>query len=287
MSDNASKPPMSASSSLKAPSKIARPPAAVIPKPTVSASKLSTTALSNSTSTLNTNEDTQPTAAAAAVAAANTTETVEKFDLKLNDRVWLNGTKPGTLAFLGSTQFKEGMWAGVILDTAEGKNNGSVAGVAYFLTEENRGVFCRPSKLTKTAMTEAEANALAAELEARAKAAATVAQISSLSSGAAQVVLLGDMKPGDRVVINNADGSVKVGTLRYLGETEFAKGNWAGVELDERIGKNDGSVGNKRYFQCESLFGVFAPAQKVFMLCFTHNRISDTFKHLFYMICLS
>lgn len=48
-----------------------------------------------------------------------------------------------------------------------------------------------------------------------------------------------------------------------MGETDFAKGDWAGVELDERMGKNDGSIGNKRYFHCQSMYGLFAPLQKV------------------------
>ena len=47
---------------------------------------------------------------------------------------------------------------------------------------------------------------------------------------------------GDRVLI----GGTKVGNLRYLGTTDFAKGEWAGVELDDPIGKNDGAVAGKR-----------------------------------------
>ena len=47
---------------------------------------------------------------------------------------------------------------------------------------------------------------------------------------------------GDRVLI----GGTKVGHLRYLGTTDFAKGEWAGVELDDPIGKNDGAVAGKR-----------------------------------------
>ena len=50
---------------------------------------------------------------------------------------------------------------------------------------------------------------------------------------------------------------------RYLGETEFAKGEWAGIELDAAIGKNDGSVEGKRYFECAANFGIFAPLHKV------------------------
>lgn len=47
---------------------------------------------------------------------------------------------------------------------------------------------------------------------------------------------------GERVVVNGK----RVGTLRYLGSTEFAQGEWAGVELTEPIGKNDGSVSGTR-----------------------------------------
>ena len=34
----------------------------------------------------------------------------------------------------------------------------------------------------------------------------------------------------------------KTGTLRFLGDTEFANGVWGGIELDQPQGKNDGSV---------------------------------------------
>lgn len=38
-----------------------------------------------------------------------------------------------------------------------------------------------------------------------------------------------------------------MGVIRYLGETDFAKGEWCGVELDEPLGKNDGAVAGTRY----------------------------------------
>ena len=49
--------------------------------------------------------------------------------------------------------------------------------------------------------------------------------------------------PGDRVLVSGS----KAGVLKYVGETDFAKGTWAGVELDEALGKNDGAVAGKRW----------------------------------------
>ncbi len=260
-------------SGLKAPSKIARPAAGLaIPKPTGSTgSRLSstansmTTSNSNSTSTLNmTTDEAVSVSASSSILAKQAFADI--FEFKVNDRVWLNGAKPGTIAYVGTTGFKEGDWVGLILDTPEGKNNGTVDGRAYFVTEEKRGVFCRPSKITPTQMSEAEANAFSVQQEAKyAKLTAEPVKTAPAASAAASSSLSDDsgLKVGDQVVINNTDGSFKIGTLRFLGETEFAKGVWAGVELNEKIGKNDGSVANKRYFQCEPLFGVFAPVGKV------------------------
>ena len=55
----------------------------------------------------------------------------------------------------------------------------------------------------------------------------------------------------------------KPGYIAFLGETQFAPGEWAGVVLDETIGKNDGSVNGVRYFQCEPKRGVFCRISKL------------------------
>ena len=80
------------------------------------------------------------------------------MDFQIGDRVWVNGNKPGQVQFVGGTQFAPGQWAGIVLDEPIGKNDGSVAGVRYFQCEDGRGIFTRPSKLSRTALPEKEAN---------------------------------------------------------------------------------------------------------------------------------
>ncbi|XP_035739446.1 CAP-Gly domain-containing linker protein 1-like isoform X6 [Vespa mandarinia] len=130
------------------------------------------------------------------------TEDTDSFII--GDRVWVGGTKPGSIAYIGETQFAPGDWAGVVLD--------------------------EPIDTSTT----------------------------SLSSTVSQR----DLKIGERVIVSSSQGS-KTGVLRYMGATEFAPGEWCGVELDDPLGKNDGSVGDKRYFECRPKYGLFAPAHKV------------------------
>ncbi|EED13205.1 dynactin, putative [Talaromyces stipitatus ATCC 10500] len=56
-------------------------------------------------------------------------------------------------------------------------------------------------------------------------------------------------------VISLLDG--RQATVRFVGSTHFASGDWIGVELDDASGKNDGSVQGERYFDCEHGFGMF------------------------------
>ena len=226
-------------------------------------------------------------------------------DFIIGDRVFVSGSKPGLIAFLGETQFAPGEWAGVVLDETIGKNDGSVNGVRYFQCEPKRGVFCRISKLSRTpgivgAVKSAEDGSTSevapvngdntpvnkrpttpsmlhrpttpSHGESRLMRPTTPSlprpvnkslstSNSSLNRGHAPTKVKSDsvtstpgikhnLNIGDRVLVSGS----KLGTLRYLGPTDFAKGDWAGVELDDPVGKNDGAVAGKRYklsYQCE------------------------------------
>jgi dynactin 1 len=64
---------------------------------------------------------------------------------------------------------------------------------------------------------------------------------------------MAELAIGQTVELN--DG--RTATIRFIGQTEFAAGEWIGVELEDYGGKNDGSVKGERYFECEMGRGMF------------------------------
>ncbi|XP_069395888.1 CAP-Gly domain-containing linker protein 2 isoform X2 [Paralichthys olivaceus] len=212
-------------------------------------------------------------------------------DYTVGEQVWVNGVKLGVIAYLGETQFAPGQWAGVILNDLVGKNDGSVGGVRYFECQPLQGIFTRPSKLTRQPVGEGSDSHSTDSLSAQNQtqqggggapagqrvvvplregllnsAVKTGNESGSNMSDSGSVKKGGDkdLRVGDRVLV----GGSKMGVIRYMGETDFAKGEWCGVELDEPLGKNDGAVAGTRYFQCLPKFGLFAPIHKVIRIGF-------------------
>ncbi|OAQ73036.1 dynactin [Pochonia chlamydosporia 170] len=62
-----------------------------------------------------------------------------------------------------------------------------------------------------------------------------------------------DFKPGQ--IVQLSDG--RKATVRFAGQTNFQVGEWVGVELEDKSGKNDGSVQGVRYFDCPMGYGMF------------------------------
>lgn len=238
-------------------------------------------------------------------------ETVDDFALE--EKVWVNGSKPGVIRFIGETKFAAGKWIGVQLISPEGKNDGTVNGVRYFGCPAQCGVFVKAARLTKAPVPEsvfqkyvqaicnnslnlnvsffyrrlssrensfvmssaASTTTTGAESDASSEVASTSTGVTSGRAIPQSGLLLKNspflentggrarsFRLGDRVLVN-ANSGTKLGTLSFLGETDFATGQWAGIELDEPVGKNDGSVAGKRYFHCRMKYGLFAPLHKI------------------------
>ncbi|RKP36423.1 CAP Gly-rich domain-containing protein [Dimargaris cristalligena] len=94
-----------------------------------------------------------------------------------------------------------------------------------------------------------------AETQAQAKAAESEfkQEAGLISTGARCQVRLTD------------DGLAKNGTVRYVGPTHFSSGYWVGVEYDEPLGKNDGSIDGERYFSCLNKHGAFVRPNRVIL----------------------
>ncbi|XP_067866279.1 LOW QUALITY PROTEIN: CAP-Gly domain-containing linker protein 2 [Heterodontus francisci] len=227
-------------------------------------------------------------------------------DFAIGDRIWVNGVKPGIIQFLGETQFAPGKWAGVVLDEPVGKNDGSVGGVRYFECGALQGIFTRPSKLALHPSSDGAGSdahsgdsvtfPVPASHHGTATPPLSTQRInctiplresilnSSMKTGNESGSNLSDsgsvkkgdkdLRCGDRVLV----GGTKTGVVKYVGETDFAKGEWCGVELDEPLGKNDGAVAGTRYFQCPPKFGLFAPIHKVMRIGFPSTTPAKTKK---------
>uniref|UniRef100_A0A3Q3FWM3 CAP-GLY domain containing linker protein 3 n=1 Tax=Labrus bergylta TaxID=56723 RepID=A0A3Q3FWM3_9LABR len=197
---------------------------------------------------------------------------LSSLGMKLGERVLLDDMKTGTLRFCGTTEFASGQWVGVELDEPEGKNDGSVGGVRYFICPPKLGIFAPVSKISK-AMDQAPSSVTSTPRTPRLDLASRLARrtkkekekkekerekVASLDPEGLNVEV------GDQVLV----AGQKNGIVRFYGKTNFAPGYWFGIELDQPTGKHDGSVFGVRYFSCLPKYGVFAPPSRTLKQCF-------------------
>ncbi|KAI3651478.1 hypothetical protein MP228_003650 [Amoeboaphelidium protococcarum] len=63
------------------------------------------------------------------------------MSLQVGQRVKVPSDAYGIIRYIGKTQFKAGVWVGIELESATGKNDGSVQGVRYFNCTDGHGLF--------------------------------------------------------------------------------------------------------------------------------------------------
>ncbi|XP_072188159.1 CAP-Gly domain-containing linker protein 4 isoform X3 [Excalfactoria chinensis] len=231
--------------------------------------------------------------------------------LKLGDRVVIAGQKVGTLRFCGTTEFASGQWAGIELDEAEGKNNGSVGKVQYFKCAPKRGIFAPLSKISKAydhKKSSVRSSSTRSSPLIKSKKIDVTHITSKVNSGINKsrkpsgsenkfmTVNRGKTVPAKGGVYSTSPASRKTphdergiqvgdrvlvvgqrtGTVRFCGTTKFAPGFWCGIELDKPHGKNDGSVGGVQYFSCLPRYGIFAPPSRVQRLTGSMDSLAET-----------
>ncbi|RVE56970.1 hypothetical protein OJAV_G00211540 [Oryzias javanicus] len=219
-------------------------------------------------------------------------------ELRLGERVLVVGQRTGVVQFCGKTSFAPGIWLGIELDKPNGKNDGSVGGVRYFSCRRKHGVFAPPSHVQRIhgsvdCLSELSSSrfshpfrgtirrsfststAIAALKESNRKSPVnrnnsnTLRRRSNPLSGGgfsrgSSPSLSSDgqvrLRVGMQVFLNSAND---MASIRYFGTADFAPGLWLGLELRSPKGKNDGSVGGRRYFSCRPGYGVLVRPSRV------------------------
>lgn len=71
------------------------------------------------------------------------------------------------------------------------------------------------------------------------------------------------MNIGDRCKVSLVGAPTRLGTVMYKGELTNKPGHFLGIKYDEPLGKNDGSIDGKRYFECAPNYGSFVKPEFV------------------------
>ncbi|XP_074640389.1 CAP-Gly domain-containing linker protein 4-like isoform X2 [Tubulanus polymorphus] len=217
--------------------------------------------------------------------------TSECTELEIGDRVLVAGQRKGTVKFIGETQFSPGTWYGIELDRSVGKNDGAVNGVRYFTCRPRRGVFAPISRLkllipghlvgSNESIDSSASMDTWTDREKKLSGRQRGGSLSSLnlssSPSKSEQNRPNSSNSGSHrrtsKVTSDSEQYLKVGmscfcnnelgTIRYIGPTDFAEGIWLGVELRTPKGKNDGTVQGYRFFHCKPNHGLLVRPSKI------------------------
>ncbi|XP_075352691.1 CAP-Gly domain-containing linker protein 4 isoform X2 [Mycteria americana] len=211
---------------------------------------------------------------------------LDEGEIQVGDRVLVVGQRTGTVRFCGTTKFAPGFWCGIELDKPHGKNDGSVGGIQYFSCLPRYGIFAPPSRVQRLtgsldSLTETSSSKINHTFPGFRRSLSTTSASSQKEINRRNSFVRSKSSVLRRSWSNtttaNTEGPVKLhegsqvlltssnemGTIRYIGPTDFAPGIWLGLELRSAKGKNDGSVGEKRYFTCKLNHGVLVRPSRV------------------------
>lgn len=204
------------------------------------------------------------------------------------DRVVLESEKVGTIRFKGNTGFAKGQWYGIELDTPDGKHDGLVKKdmKRYFHCKKKHGVFVQRHKIVALAPKKPKLGKASQSVPVNARVSKRAYKRTTSSTREEKKsepklerskshkitdesgnLLRRKIVDGDRVELSTG----KTGRIMYIGQTAFAKGQWYGLELDEKDGKHDGYVGIKRYYKCKAGHGTFVRREKI-MKCLKKEK---------------
>ncbi|CAM5134930.1 unnamed protein product [Natator depressus] len=210
----------------------------------------------------------------------------DEGEIQLGDKVLVVGQRTGTVRFYGTTKFAPGFWCGIELNKPQGKNDGSVGGVQYFSCLPRYGIFAPPTRVQRLtgsldSLTEVSSGKMNHPFPGFRRSLSTTSASSQKEINRKNSFVKSRSsllrRSWSNTTTTNTEGSVKLhegsqvlltssnemGTIRYIGPADFAPGIWLGLELRSAKGKNDGSVGDKRYFTCKTNHGVLVRPSRV------------------------